>query len=286
MRLWLLLPLLLYALPLSSQLSQVDFLARARHFLLSANTSQILSTPRRLVVSEQVPIQTPLSRLVTRLEIQLDRNLTAIEVIALKPIPGFKDGKAYIANNLTQIGVLLGYSDGVVELREASGGLLYRHDTGTKEAITLLATTGAADGSFYADLRFALVTPARFQSIRVDMFALKKGATVNTGEWGSQTARAALGLIVEGEEVLEQQIGAMTYYGKGNSKYWLLGDGAGGINIYSTNGTFVKRNDLGKGPIVALERSGALMYFAAGNTIGLWQPNQSPSSLCEEVPAT
>ena len=117
------------------------------------------------------------------------------------------------------------------------------------------------------------------------MFALKRDATVNIGQWGSQTSRVALGLVVEGEEVLEHQVGTMVYYGKGNSKYWLLGDQAGGINIHYVNGTFFKRNDLGRGPVMSLERSGASLYFAAGNTIGIWQPHQPPSSLCEEVPA-
>jgi len=286
MRLWLLLPLLAHCLPLPSQLSQVDFLARARSFLLSVNASEAVPTARRLVVSEQVSLQTPLGRLMTRLEIQLERNLTAIEVMLLKPMVGFKDRKCHLASNLTHIGVLLGYSDGVVELREAAGGLLYRHNTDTNEAITLLATTGTADGSSYTDLHFALATSARFQSIRLDMFALKRDTTVKVGEWGSQTSRAALGLVVEGEEVMEQQIRTVAYYGKGSTKYWLLGDAAGGINIHYVNGTFVRRTDLGKGPVTSLERSGALLYFAAGSTIGVWQPHQSPSSLCEEVLAT
>lgn len=222
----------------------------------------------------------------TRLEIQLERNLTAIEVMQLKPMAGFKDRKCHLASNLTHIGVLLGYSDGVVELREAAGGLLYRHNTRTNEAISLLATTGTADGISYIDLHFALATSARFQSLRLDMFALKRDTAVQIGEWGSQTSRAALSMVVEGEEVLEQQIRTAAYYGKGSNKYWLLGDAAGGINIYYVNGTFVKRHDLGKGPVASLERSGGLLYFAAGSTIGVWQPNQPPSSLCEEVPAT
>lgn len=97
MRLCLLLPLLTCSLDLSAQTSQVNFLARARSFLLAANVSQSQTSSRRLLVSEEVQIDLPLTRLVPRHNIPLQRNLTALEVLTFKPIPGFKDCKSSLS---------------------------------------------------------------------------------------------------------------------------------------------------------------------------------------------
>lgn len=177
----------------------------------------------------------------------------------------------------------MGYSDGVVELRDANGGVMYRYNTDSNQSVSILSSTGLTDGRRHSDLHIAAVTAGVLHSIRIDMYPLRKNATISSGEWGLLTTRAALSFVLEGQEVMEYEAGSVTYYAKGSGKYWLVGDVAGGVNLYAVNGTFITRNDLGKGPVVASERAGTQLYVAAGSVIGLYQPNRPFSPLCEEV---
>ena len=196
----------------------------------------------------------------------------------------------------------MGYSDGVVELVDVSGSLLYRYDTGHSAPIRLIAATNN-----YEEIKF--VTLAEDKLLRVhslEMSVSKKNYTVETGYWGQQTSRAMISVTLEAVTPLFTDAAvdltsmrpvdnnplfidanvtatSLIFYVRSGTKYWLLGDSAGGISLHHFNGTFLKRNSASTAPITALDRFGQYVVFAAGNSIGTFQmPAMFTQLTCEE----
>jgi hypothetical protein len=129
----------------------VNLMARARHYLLEANSTHTETASRRLLVLEELASDAIFSRLITKAELkvsvtQTERNITALEVLHLKPVASFRDSKTYAAANAQNLVVAIGYSDGVLEVVDTSGALIYRYDTGHNGPIRLIAATNSYDG--------------------------------------------------------------------------------------------------------------------------------------------
>jgi len=58
-----------------------------------------------------------------------------------------KDGECYAVGSGHNLGVLLGYSDGVVELSDIYGEVLYRYDSGHNAGVQYLVCTTQGDGT-------------------------------------------------------------------------------------------------------------------------------------------
>lgn len=194
----------------------------------------------------------------------------------------------------------LGYSDGVIELVDVAGNLLYRYDTGHSAPIRLIAATNN-----YEEIKF--VTLAEDKLLRVhslEMTVSKKNYTVETGYWGQQTSRAMISVSLEAVTPLFTDAAvdltsmrpvdnnplfvsvnatSLIFYVRSGTKYWLIGDSAGGISLHHFNGTFLKRGLASAAPITALDRFGQYVVFAAGNSIGTFQmPAMFTQLTCEE----
>lgn len=73
--------------------------------------------------------------------------MTAIDTVMLRALGSMKDGECYAVGSGHNLGVLLGYSDGVVELSDIYGEVLYRYDSGHNAGVQYLVCTTQGDGT-------------------------------------------------------------------------------------------------------------------------------------------
>ena len=196
----------------------------------------------------------------------------------------------------------LGYSDGVIELVDIAGNIVYRYDAGHAAPIRLLAATNN-----YEEIKFVSLSSDKLIRVHsLEMSVSKKNYTVETSYWGQQTSRAMLTVTLEAvvplftdaaldltsmrpvdnnDFFLNENVTAtsLIFYVRSGTKYWLVGDSAGGISLHHFNGTFLKRGQAAESPVRALDRFGQYVVFGAGSTVGTFQvPAMQTQLLCEE----
>lgn len=74
------------------------------------------------------------------------------------------------------------------------------------------------------------------------------------------------------------------FYVRGGVRHWVIGDSKGGISLHHYNGTFIRREETGKGPVLALDRFGPMAVFGSGQVVGVYNlQTMQIQQLCEEV---
>jgi hypothetical protein len=218
-----------------------------------------------------------------------------------------KDGEDYTVGSGHNLGVLVGYSDGAVELCDIYGEVLYRYDSGHNAGVQYLVSTIQGDGNCYSELKFLTLAQDKILRIHsIDMWLVKQ-PIFSPKLFGLQSPRANISISLDTTATLftnsplsavtkqpmdgnvlytdsETRATAVIFYVRGGVRYWVIGDSKGGISLHHYNGTFIRRDETGKGPIVALDRFGPMAVFAGGQAVGTYNLQLMQIQLmCEEV---
>jgi len=241
---------------ISSTFSNLNKLTKARKYLLSANTdkkdsSNLLSIPELVE-----PQDYELGRFIPKFTLHTNRTISALEFIALKPLAIYKNG-------LSQ-GIISIYTDGILEIHDLIGELLYRHNLGY--SATLIAATSNFD-----DIKFALISPEDKLVIFTVKIDKAKNSPFTPIEFGNQTHKMSIEIKKEAESPLYQSAKAtcILHYIKSGQKNWVVGDSLGGVSFHHMNGTWLKRTESLGYPITSLDRLGPQLVFSAGDSIAV-----------------
>ena len=184
---------------------------------------------------------------------------------------------------------------------------MYRYDSGHGDAILHIVSTTGSDGNLHSELKFMTLSRDKILRIHaIDMWLVRQ-TQIQPSDFGPQSARANISIALETTATLftSAMLNPSTkkpvdnsvlysdetayatsamFYVRGGVRYWVLGDSKGGINLHHSNGTFFKRDDIGKGPVVALDRFGPFAVFGAGSVIGVYSLGvMQVQHVCDEV---
>lgn len=288
-------------------------LSRAHKHLLNSTATPSTQTSF-LELVDQTSLDSVFSRFIPKSvfpvnAIQAPRNITSLDMIALRPMGSLKDGKDYLVSSGHNLGVLVGYSDGTVEVLDVYGEVLYRYQTGHQSQVSFLVSTGINEGNLNLDLKFLTLSQDKIIRLHtITMYPVKSSLPINT-DYGTQSSRVNMTITLESTATLftnstligtskrpmdgnelfldpETLPTAVILYVKSGMKYWIIGDSKGGISIHHYNGTFYRRENVEKGAIRAFDRFGPILAFAAGGSVGLFSLQTLQTTLlCDSVSA-
>lgn len=178
--------------------------------------------------------------------------ITSVGFISLKPMAGLL--------HPSNIGVLIGYSSGLLELREITGDLLYKVDLGY--SVKAFAATNSFD-----EIRFACISPkSTIEIFSITIEKLVRSISIETQ--GLQTTKVFISISKEIEIEISDQPQSILFYIRGGKKFWVVGSQKY-LTIIGFAGNKESETLLGIGPIVSLDRFGPQLIVASESTVGV-----------------
>jgi hypothetical protein len=182
--------------------------------------------------------------------------ISASHFLTLKPMPGLL--------HPSNLGVLVAYTNGVIELREVTGDLLYKLNIGSK--VNHIAATNSYDeikflcssDSFVLEI-FTVVIEKSMRSIEID-------------EFGLQTDKVFISIFKEFEVDLGAKPTSLAFFIRSGKKFWVVGDETGSISLLSLSGKKESSKSLSIGPILSIDRFGPQLLVSSLSTTGLINP--------------
>ena len=176
--------------------------------------------------------------------------------ITLKPMPELLHS--------SNIGFIVAYSSGLVELRQITGQVLYKMDLGYQ--IHCLAATNS-----YDEIRFAAITSKSTLEI-YSILIEKPLRTITVESQGVQTTKLFISISKEAESEISGKGLSLLFHIRGGKKFWVLG-GDSGLVIYNFAGQKETIAELGVGPILSLDRIGPQLVVASTSAVGILNYN-------------
>lgn len=236
---------------INSLFSDLRTYSKARELLLKNEGRDLLTLlPNSQDLSNLV-------KFVPKSQLFSEPSISVTSFITLKPL-----------NNLihpSNLGVLFAYKNGILELREIIGTLLYKLDLGYEAR--LLATTNS-----YDDIKFAVISgKSHLQIFSVIIDKPSKPLTIE--EMGLQSTKVFISIYKESEIELEEEVTSLMFYIRSGKKYWVTGDVNGGLTFISLAGIKEIHPLLNLGPILALDRFGPQILVSTAKATGVLNMN-------------
>ena len=241
----------LYSSEIESLQKELKYLTKARELLQSDEPSEMLT------LLPYTDSNWKLAKFLPKCILSNQEAISATAFITLKPMPN----QLHTSN----IGLLIAYSNGLLELREITGTLLFILDLGY-ETKHIISTNS------YDEIRFACITPR--SSIEIYSIVIEKSVrAIEIEKIGSQTNKIFVSISKEIESDLEEQGISALFYIRGGKKFWVIGGENGTLTYFNFAGKKESSAQLGIGPILALERFGPQLIVASSSVIGLMNMN-------------
>lgn len=236
---------------INSLFSDLRTYSKARELLLKNEGRDLLTLlPNSQDLSNLV-------KFVPKSQLFSEPSISVTSFITLKPL-----------NNLihpSNLGVLFAYKNGILELREIIGTLLYKLDLGYEAR--LLATTNS-----YDDIKFAVISgKSHLQIFSVIIDKPSKPLTIE--EMGLQSTKVFISIYKESEIELEEEVTSLMFYIRSGKKYWVTGDVNGGLTFISLAGIKEIHPLLNLGPVLALDRFGPQILVSTAKATGVLNMN-------------
>jgi hypothetical protein len=235
---------------ISETMQELRLLTRARELLQNQGDRSYLT-----LLPSSSPFLPP--NLVPKSVIQSQNTLTAAQFIVLKPFPELL--------HASSVGILLAYSSGIVELREVTGGLLYRLEQ-PNPCLQLSATNS------YDEIKFACAT-AKATLESFSLIIEKPVRPITVEETGVQTDRLFIAIYPDFEIALPGPATSLLLYIRGGIKYWAAGDSSGYLTLIDLSGKKHSSTSLSQGPITALDRFGPQLFVSTSSFSGIFNPS-------------
>ena len=239
-----------YDTEIQSIQSELKLLTKARELLQSKESSDLLTL---------LPYTDPsysLSKFVPKSLITNDSPVGSFQFITLKPMPGIL--------HPSNIGLLIGYMNGIVELREITGNLLFKLQTPFK--ISYIACTNSFD-----DIKFAFLSEKSIEIYNIIIEKLVKPVVIEN--FGIQTTKVFVNFVKETEVNVGELGTSLMFYVKGGKKSWVVGDEKGNLVFFDFNGKKESFSFLNIGAVESLDRVGPQIVVSSNLTIGILNVN-------------
>lgn len=218
------------------------------------------------ITLDLLPEEWVLSKLIKRSKFSLKKEVLSIQIITLKPISIFRD-----TINSMNIGILVEYSDGSIEILKNNGELLYEYSFGYSPRF--IATTAN-----YDEIKIAAISPENTLEIYDFYMERMKNNQTDVGT-------LVFNITKESSDVLfTSSPTSLIFYVKSGKKHWIVGDSEGKLSMHLMNGTFVKQENLNFGKITAIERFGQTIISSTENSVIAVNQNTLKSDIvCNDI---
>lgn len=190
-------------------------------------------------------------RLVPKSHLVSESDIKGTCFISLKPMQSLL--------HPSNIGVLILHSSGLLELREVTGGLLYKLDLGYEP--TSVAATNSID-----EMKFSVLSSGKLEIFGVIIEKPVKPIVVE--DLGLQTSSVFISLYREVELELPGPASIVSLYIKSGKKYWAVALDDGKLGLVGFNGKVESLNDLESGKINSIDRFGPFIVVSTDSATG------------------